>query len=121
MAESGLNPRAERWGVWPDVSFGLTQITVALAGEFGYGDGSGTPANCASVRAALFDRETALEVGAAYLYGCLITAGHDWLGALRVYNGGSWALTDEYAERYPGNLASYERALAWAHQTVGGG
>ena len=63
-AESDLNPTAERWGTWPDVSFGLGQTTVQLAASYGIGDG--TPASADAVRRALFDRATAVRLAADY-------------------------------------------------------
>ncbi len=118
-AESGLAPRAWREGPWPDVSGGLTQITVALAGALGLGDGSAAPANVRLVRAALEDRATALDLGARYLAECLAAANGDWLLALRRYNGGAYGLTSDYERRYASNLAAYRRALEWARSVVG--
>jgi hypothetical protein len=119
MAESGLNPHAWREGDWPDVSGGLTQITVSLAAAYGVGDGSNTWQNKANVRAELSSRAVALDIGARYLAGCLAAANGDWLMALRRYNGGGYGLTADYAERYASHIATYQRALDWAHEALG--
>lgn len=127
-AESGLDPYAARYGVWPDVSFGYCQMTVATARYYGIGDGSVSQENIATVREALFDRATAIDVGAEHYGGNLAfvkakrpqLAGDDWLlMGLRVYNGGAWGLTDEYAARYPGHIAAYRDAIAWAKRLAG--
>ena len=119
QAESGLDPKASRYGEWPDVSFGLVQCTVQTAAGYGLGDGSNAPDNVANVRASLYSRPVALDIGARILAECLAETGGDWLMALRRYNGGSWGLTAEYAAAYPGNIATYQRALEWARETVG--
>ena len=62
IAESGLNPDAERYGVWPDVSFGLLQQTVKFAEE---GDHTPSPENVALIRRLYSDPAHALDVGAA--------------------------------------------------------
>lgn len=119
MAESGLNPKAWRDTGYPDISGGLTQISIALAAAYGVGDGLDTWANKAVVRAALSDRTVALDLGARYLAECMTVAGGDWLGALKAYNAGAWGLTAEYEQKYPGNIKRYQDALAWAHEVVG--
>ncbi len=93
IAESGLNPRAERWGTmtvqaqaaiaqgdmqwlqsiinatWPDISFGLSQKVVA----YHYlGDRSRTVENCLAVREGVFaDPERNLMEMAVQLNDCL--------------------------------------------------
>lgn len=96
IAESGLNPRAERWGsltsdartainqgdlgrlaqiieeVWPDISFGYSQKIVL----YHYlGDRSSSIENCLAVREGVFgDPEGNLRAMAQQLAGCLGTA-----------------------------------------------
>lgn len=96
LAESGLNPRAERWGgmtgqaqqaiaagdnallqaiideTWPDISFGYSQKIV----EFHYlGDHSQSVDNCLAVRAGVFaDPDRNLVEMANQLAGCMATA-----------------------------------------------
>lgn len=117
-AESGRDPRAARYGDWPDVSFGLTQETVETAGGYGVGDGTNTPDNIANVRASLWARPVAIDLGARILRECLDVVGGDWLMALRRYNGGAFGVTGTYALAYPDNIARYQQALAWAHETL---
>jgi hypothetical protein len=64
IAESNLNQYAERWGNWPDVSFGIWQQTVAFAP---FGDQSQSEQNIAYVREKLFDIPFAADVAAAQL------------------------------------------------------
>jgi soluble lytic murein transglycosylase-like protein len=111
-AESGLNPFAERWGQGADVSFGLAQLTVDTA------HGYGIAGDAYAVRTALFDRETSIRLGARHLAGCYEQAAGDWVMALRVYNGGSYGLTDDYARRYAQHIAAYERAIMWAKEVI---
>jgi cell wall-associated NlpC family hydrolase len=61
IAESDLSETAERWGTWPDVSFGPWQQTVAYAP---IGDQSASPANIAYVQAFLSDVAQAAEIAA---------------------------------------------------------
>jgi hypothetical protein len=61
IAESDLNEHAERYGVWPDVSFGLWQQTVAYAP---IGDQSQSPSNVAYVREQLFNVHVACTIAA---------------------------------------------------------
>ena len=127
QAESGWRRTAERWGIWPDVSFGSTQITVRLAAAYGIGDG--TEASALVVRDALFDRETAIRLGADYYAQGLARAAAMFSGlegdalllqGLIAYNSGSpqpegnW-----YWQDWSGNIASYRAALVWAHGIVG--
>jgi hypothetical protein len=127
-AESNLNRTAERWGVWPDISFGYSQLIVLTAAGYGFGDGSNTAENIAAVRDALFGRETAIDVGAHHLSGCYGQAdqydygamglSHD-LAALTIYNAGHLPLAgDPWWERWAGNIVNYAEALVWAATMV---
>lgn len=58
IAESNLRERAERWGAWPDISFGLGQQTVKYASV---GDHSASPENIALVRDWYFDPAHAID------------------------------------------------------------
>ena len=120
-AESNLNPRATREGAWPDVSYGLMQVTVQVAGGLGIGNGQDTWANREAVRAAMYDRRTSLMAGAQVLWGAMsyATTG-DWLEALCVYNAGTWGRSAEYREIYADNVARYEAAIAWAKAITAG-
>lgn len=112
IAESELDPKAFRSGVWPDVSTGLFQQTIAFADE---GDQSASAANIAAVR-ALYERpEYACDVAAPkYLY---------WrhnpdvppLTAWVAYNGPSFYHTPEESP----NVENYRRALAEAQAILG--
>jgi hypothetical protein len=144
-AESELAPRGERWGSWsrayvqdliarqdygklanvifdakPDISFGLSQVTVGLAGSYGVGDGTWSVYNVLDVREALFDRKTSIDVGARHYAGCLArapqVAGYDPLFVgLVLYNSGSWKEPGSwYWTEYAGNIARYVSALEWA-------
>lgn len=74
IAEGGatLNERAERWGNWPDVSFGGYQQTVAYAVDVDgnkLGDGSASNENIALVRDYFFNYSNAVRVAARQLAG----------------------------------------------------
>jgi hypothetical protein len=96
LAESALNPHAERWGRftvnaraaialqdwdwlqtvinagWPDISFGYSQRIILY---HDLGDRSATVANCMTVRAAVFaDPVEDLQAMARRLAGCLQVA-----------------------------------------------
>jgi hypothetical protein len=142
-AESGLDPHAQRWGRWPDISFGLCQITVQTAEHFGIGNGTNTLQNILAVRAALFDRATAIDVGARFLASCMKTAGRAppaliarclenaigsarsrpvdvlIMGGLVVYNYGSLpGPSDSYWMTWQANVKNYWDALMWAHEVM---
>lgn len=129
IAESGLNPNAAREGIWPDVSYGLSQMTVATASGYGIGDGSSTRANRDTVKAVLLDRQTSIDLGARHYAGNVAfvrsrkpgeSGDALWLDGLRVYNGGSGALDNpDWEQRWSGNVANYRAALAWAHGVFG--
>jgi len=128
-AESNLDPYAARWGVWPDISFGLCQMIVPTAAAYGIGNGQNTPENIQAVKGALFDRRTAIDVGTKHLAGNVAyvrqrkphqTGDALILDALRVYNGGSGALDNpDWERRWAANVESYRRAIAWARSQYG--
>jgi len=124
VAESGNpetgkpNPYAERWGDWPDRSFGCAQMTVQTAAL--YGLGRGTPSDTDTVRKALFDRELAIDLGARHLATCYDLAGRDWLGALVCYNSGQvHPVGDWWWVQWRANIVRYQGSIAWAVATVG--
>jgi hypothetical protein len=83
--ESGLGYRRERWGQWPDISFGDWQQTVAYAP---YGDHTASDANIAAVRDKfLNDWDYSLEV-AARQYAAYWKIYGDALETFSRYNGG---------------------------------
>ncbi|MCL5264153.1 MAG: lytic transglycosylase domain-containing protein [Chloroflexi bacterium] len=120
-AESGLKRKAARYGTWPDISFGYSQLTVQTASGYGIGDGQNTAENIAAARNTLWDRETAIDVGAHHLSGCYGQADGDTLQALIAYNSGqpqpegNW-----YWQQWAGNIASYKAALKWAQEILKG-
>lgn len=127
-AESNLNPKAARYGTWPDVSFGYSQLTVQTAASYGIGDGSDTPINIANVREKLFDRKTAIDVGARHLSGCYAAAdAAGWasrnisrdLAALVIYNAG-WLppLDSRWWITWTGNVTNYTAALKWVESLL---
>lgn len=62
FAESGINlDRWERWGIWPDVSFGMYHQTVAFADE---GNQTNTPENIEFIKDLYFNPEHAATVAA---------------------------------------------------------
>lgn len=90
IAESNLNERAERWGAWPDVSFGLGQQTVKFARV---GDRTASPANIATVRLYYFRPENAIDDLARQM-AAYYHIYEDYFEAASRYNGGSrmaWA------------------------------
>jgi hypothetical protein len=139
IAESGLNPHAERWGretlaakaaiergdwsllmaiisrAWPDISFGMSQRIVLFHEE---GDRSPSLNNCLAVRQAVFANPAAdINAAASRLAGCFghMTCDGSILSAMTIYNAG----TDRRNEPawwalWKGNIASYERALEQA-------
>ncbi len=117
MAESGKgpDPRAERWGVWPDVSFGYAQFIVLYSYV---GDHTNTPENIQFVRDYVFAHPAEdLDQAAAKLAWALDYASDDGsiLGALTAYNAGSDRRDDPgWMARWGGNVISYGWALEWA-------
>lgn len=122
QAESGLDPFAFRDGVWPDVSCGPFQQTVAYAP---IGDGSNTPANIQLCRDRFSEWGYASDVAGRSLqngYEQAQSAKLDGdsliLGALCVYNSGrlvplgGWWWDSVQA-------AGYRAALAWAKGLLG--
>lgn len=138
-AESNLNPYAERWGIytadarsaiesvdfallesiiataWPDISFGYSQRIVLYHDT---GDRSASVENCLLVRDYVFShQEEDIMAAATRLRGCFSnpTCDGSIISALVVYNAGSDRRNDPvWAARWRGNVASYERALAFA-------
>lgn len=115
-AESNLNPYAAREGVWPDVSYGLAQQTVAYAP---FGDGTDSVENVTYVKNRLFDRETAITVCAQKLNSCYATArangDFSLLGGMLVYNHGSYPpIGDPYYTTYAANVEDYNNSINWA-------
>ena len=138
IAESNLNPYAERWGAatarakeaiaagdrrtlqqiidryWPDISFGYGQRIVL----YHYcGDRSPTVDNCLAVRNSVFQNpmrdvvETAKKLQPLYaVYG-------DMLRSLIVYNAGHWP-GDWYFTAYQQNVKNYQNALREAKRYV---
>jgi hypothetical protein len=139
IAESGLNPMAERWGretlaaqaaiergdwsllmaiisrAWPDVSFGYSQRIVLYHEE---GDRSPSLNNCLTVRQAVFANQAAdINAAASRLAGCFghMTCDGSILSAMTVYNAGSDRRNEPaWWALWKGNIASYERALEQA-------
>lgn len=124
VAESGNpktgepNPYAERWGDWPDVSFGCVQMTVQTAAQ--YGIGRGLPRDAMTVRQALFDRELAIDLGARHLRKKYDLAGGDWLQSLIAYNAGiPHPEGDWYWVHWKANVVRYQESIKWAMDTIG--
>lgn len=139
-AESGLNPKAERWGtetklalwaiqyhdngalqgvidrVWMDISFGYGQQIVA----YNYlGNHQATVENCLAVRDGVFSGpERNIRDAAARLASDIPRSlDNSPLGGMVVYNAGSDRRNDPaWMARWAGNVASYQQALAWAEQ-----
>lgn len=140
-AESGLNPKAERWGgrtsqakqiiavgntdelqaliddVWPDISFGMSQRIVLYHDQ---GDRTQSFANCLAVRAYVFNNPADdIQAAARRLAGCFQhpTCDGTALSAMVVYNAGSDRRSDpEWFNVWGANVAAYQRALEWAEQ-----
>jgi hypothetical protein len=126
-AECKFNTHACRYGEWPDVSAGYSQMTVSTAAGYGLGDGSAAPANVEYVMGALQDRETGISLAARHYQMCLgvvdgmqprPTGDERLIMALRYYNGGSYGITDHYATKYASNLAAYRYSLELAYTVL---
>lgn len=138
IAESGLNPHAERWGRetqaaktalanedWPllmaiigragaDISFGYSQRIVQF---HDYGDRSHSLNNVLAVRSHVFANPAAdINAAAARLAaGIARSLDGSILGGMVVYNAGSDRRNDPaWLRLWAGNVASYERALEQA-------
>lgn len=116
MAESNLRRVAERYGVWPDVSFGMCQMTVATARMYGIGDGTNTPGNIELVKGKLFDRDIAIGVCAAHLERCQRVAKKHGKGTdietMVVYNAGHLPEREGgWWTRYAGHVKRYQACL----------
>jgi hypothetical protein len=112
IAESNLDPKAWRQGVWPDWSAGLFQQTVAFADE---GDHSASEQNVALIKQLYFDPVHACDVAAVkyhyWRYNPDVPAETAWVA----YNGPSYYHTPEQSP----NLENYRRSLAEAAQILG--
>lgn len=138
-AESGLNPRAERWGsrtavaknliasqrfgdlqslinvVWPDISFGYGQHIILY---HYFGTREPFVENVMAVRQRVFEYpEENIDEAAKRLKSCTWHSSYDGtiLSAFVIYNAGSDRRNEaEWLASWSGNVASYERALQWA-------
>lgn len=127
IAESALDPYAEHWGAWPDISFGFGQRIVL----YHYvGDRTDSAENIAFVRAYVFahpDEDIAhmaenLEADLGYVESADLSPvrGDRLLAALVVYNAGHYPLpTDTWWQRWAGNVANYTAALLAARTILG--
>lgn len=124
-AESGLDPDAVRYGVWPDVSGGFSQLTVETAARYGIGNGQNTQENIQAVLAMLCDRATAIDLGTRHLAAAFRVTEGQAIGdeaiiwALAYYNAGTYAFNPWYWSQYSQNVANYRGCLAWAHEQLG--
>jgi hypothetical protein len=128
IAESGLNPKAARYGAWPDISFGYGQQIVL----YHYlGDHTNTPENISAVRDAVFadpqrnlnDMCQRLASDLQRVQGVDLSpvGGDQLLAALTVYNAGSWHKAgDPWWQAWAGNVRNYTGALARARDMLGG-
>ncbi len=102
-AESGLNPFSRRYATWPDVSGGLSHLTIQTAAGYGIGDGSNTAENIEAVMEILCDRQRAIDLGGQHL-AAAYRAVTDHLGsstdleALAYYNAGTYSFHTAYWE-----------------------
>ena len=138
-AESGLNPRAERWGAYTptakaaiaredwtqlawvivqagfDISFGYSQYIV----PYHYaGDRTRTVDNCLAVRQHVFNHpEEDIDQAAAKFVSCFAHPSCDGtpLSAMVVYNAGSDRRdSTTWMYYWRANVESYQRSLEWA-------
>lgn len=114
-AESGLNPEAEHWGLWPDISFGYGQRIVLF---HYYGDHTNTLQNIYSVRDYVFDhpeediRQAASKLAWAIDYSSLDGSA---LGGMVAYNAGSDERDNpEWMAKWGSHVAIYQASLDWA-------
>jgi len=131
IAESHLNPYAERYGVWPDVSFGPSQRAVAWHWT---GDRTNRPANIAFVRQQVFAHpERDLYEMGKWLLGNIHQVraslenggdlrrvdGNIGLAVLVVYNAGHFPAYDSYWwTKYAGHVDRYRLAMMQARQLL---
>lgn len=122
IAESGLNTTAARYGVWPDVSFGISQTIVLY---HYYGNHTNTTSNITAVRDYVFAHpDVDIDHMAQHLAGCLVTirgrdlsrvGGDANLAACVVYNFGSYPDTNNgYWTTWAANMNRYRNALTQA-------
>lgn len=123
-----LNEQAERWGTWPDVSFGAYQQTVAYATDINgnkLGDGSQSPANIAKVRAYFFVyanavRVAARQLGAYYKRFSVLGPEYGYYESASRYNGGpNMQFADNPNRRR--FVECYERAAQYVSEDDSGG
>ncbi len=113
FAESGPNlDQWERYGTWPDVSFGLFHQTVAFADE---GDHRNTPENIAYIRDLYFNPEHACDVaGVKYRYWRF----NPDVPALTAWCAYNMPASYHNPESNP-NINNYRASLALAARTLG--
>jgi hypothetical protein len=92
MAESGGNQYAARWGVWPDVSFGLMQVTTSTL--TGYYSGCGYDNYCA--QRYLNDANTSVYLGARILSDYKAMTGVGYPALWECYNAGPGSCNSPY-------------------------
>lgn len=112
IAESALRVDAARWGIWPDVSFGLFQQTVAFADE---GNQQNTPENVAYIQNLYNNPEHSADVAARkYKY---------WrhnpdVPAVQAWCAYNWPGSYHFHEQNP-NYGNYRDGLAEAARILG--
>lgn len=117
-AESGMDETVLRELAYPDISAGLTQITIRTAA--GYDLGDGTLATWPAVKAILLQPEPSIRYGAEHLGRCYARAKADWLQALICYNSGSCQPPGNwYWQKYGDNIQRYRDAMRWARGMIG--
>ena len=119
-AESNFDPNAFRNGVWPDVSCGGFQQSVAYGLADNIGNGSNTPANIALCRQELADWTVATNVATRNLKPRYLSAqfaqfsGDDLiLATCSSYNSGSVQPFGNWWWQSP-QFHNYRAALTWA-------
>ena len=111
----GIDPRAERWGIGPDVSFGAYQFTLG----FGFwADRSTDQTNLIAFRDYVVTHPTEVaDYAAAWLSRELPAVGNEVLRAFVVYNSGGDNLDNPmWLAQWGANVQRYRDALAWAEQ-----
>lgn len=118
IAESGLRATAAREGVWPDVSYGISQVAVAWAeipGLARSGDGTAldTAANRAVARSFFFNAGNAIGYTVPRFAAYWRQGGGDALRACELWNapGLDW---DNPDPQHAANRDAYAAALAEA-------
>lgn len=98
--ESGINQVADRYGVWPDVSFGLMQFTVSTAQ--GYGVCSGT----SGCRSWLDNLNNSISLAARFLHEASVETCTPWPWLYVAYNAGPGYGCGAYFYTHPSGQAS---------------